>query len=409
MRGMDGACGRKHRLGEVGATGLIGALLAALLLGCGGPIATAAPSSPPSPTPSAVPSTPAPSLLASEEPNPALEIPQELRRTIPIPAGAQLLDLVAADGDWVAVMLTPTDGGTATDTLYAYNLVTGVSRELPGSSGAGVSEGRMAWLDWTCTASGGVPGGAVCTSWKLHLTDLETGSDRVVVSGKSPETVGSPLYPIGDETVGPALALRADTLAYSTGGLASGFTLHLVTLSSGAERTIELEGMVEEMHWAGADLVWVEYTDLQLGGLANGYSSDANYTATRLMLLPDGGSAARQIAEGPFWLAAEEGRCIWDTSDIGGEGNEVWMAEAPDWQPVRLATSSAAATMGVSSGWAGWGDYDLNVFLVQRRGDSAPRPVPDGYGLAGGWLFLAKPDDGGRHTTLEAVRIADLA
>jgi hypothetical protein len=358
------------------------------------------------PTPSASPSTGS---------YPELAIPQQLRHVLPLPVGAEIADgeVIAAAGDWLVTNLSfLNDPPGHQQQLYAVNISSGAARRLADHyAEASIAGNRVAWLDPTCQYKTQVPVGgsdAVCTEWKLHLTDLASGSDRIVASGSITEGVTTPIFEYGDgEDVAPRTALSADTLAYSTGDLVHGFTLHLLTLSSGAERTVGLGGMVDEMRWAGGDLTWIEDTDLRHDGLANGLATADYYTGTRLMLLPAGATQARQIPTTPFWLEADSTGVTWENSN--SRSDDVWRAAAPDWQPVHLATSSTAGLVGVSSGWAGWTDEWVVGYLVLRPHDSGPHVIPDGFGLSGGWLFLSKRDESTlQHTDLEAVPIADL-
>ena len=414
---------RVARFGALTAAVVIGVLVCGALLwwrpGSTGPAATPSPSAAGSPGGSAGPSaetqTPSP---ASGSPGslPELAIPHELLHEVPLPSPGELgFGNLAADGDWLVTnFFFEGQPYGHQDQLYALNLITGVSKRLADHYGeASVAASRVAWLDATCVwATQPSVGGSntVCSAWKIRLIDLAGGSERIVTSGAITEGVDTPIYGYGGgEDVVPRVALSADTLAYSTGDLKRGFVLHLLTLSSGKERTVRLAAMVDEMRWAGDDLAWIECTDLRTDGIENGYYHARYYAGTRLMILPAGATAAREVASDPGSMEAESGRLIWDDSYMSGYGNGVWVANAPDWQPIRPPTNSSATSLGVSAGWTGWFDSDLNSLVVLRPQDSAPRAIRDGVGLSGGWIFISKSDaDTLRHTTLEAVRIADL-
>jgi hypothetical protein len=408
------------RFGVLAAVLVVGALVSGTLLWWRA--GSAATDATPSPSGAGLPGSSNTPLVEAASPSPGspveLAMPPGLLHEVPLPAGAELrFGNLAADGEWlVANLFFEGQPNGHQDQLYALNLSTGASKRLADHHGdASVAGSRVAWLDTTCvwpTESSVGGSSAVCSAWEIRLTDLAAGSDRIVASGAITEAVNTPLAVLGGgEDVLPRLALSADTLAYSTGDLTHGFVLHLVTLSSGEERTVRPSAMIEEMRWAGSDLAWIECTDLRTDGLEAGHGQARYYTGTRLMLLPAGATAARQVATDPFSLEAEPGRLMWDDSDMSGYGNEVWVAGRPEWQPARPPTGASVSSAGVSAGWMAWFDYKLSNrrMMVLRPQDAAPRAIADGIGLSGGWIFISRPDEGTlRQTTLEAVRIADL-
>jgi hypothetical protein len=342
-----------------------------------------------------------------------LDLAAAIRRNVPLPAGAQVdTNRLVADSDWL-VMGISFPGSTTTEALYAANLHTGALRKIRDAAVSSVpldisvAGSQAAWADVTCQSSMPSPMPTEqahpqvqvhCSSWRVILTDLDTGASRVVAQGSNPEIVNEAISQDTPVPVVPTVALGDDVLAYTTGDLTHGLKLNLLTLSSGATRTLPLGGPVEGMRWAGGDLAWVEDPDLQPAG-TNG-SAYPSYSGSHLMLLPKGASEARWIADGAYWPAAATGEITWDTG-----GCEMWTASAPGWQPVD--TGYEGCPPFVSGGWLGWGvGYKNASFLILGPSDSEPRGVPDGVALTGGWLILLSQPD--QQAKLEVVRVSDL-
>ena len=144
--------------------------------------------------------------------------------------------------------------------------------------------------------------------------------------------VNTPTVQIGSVPLVPAVALHDGVLAYTTGSLARGVQLKLLTLASGVTRTIAVGGMIEDLRWAGGGLAWIEDGSLHLDAAAAGYPHPY-YSSSRLMILASGASTARQVATLAYSLATDQGRVAWNSSDVNGPGNDSWMATAPDWTP----------------------------------------------------------------------------
>jgi hypothetical protein len=246
-----------------------------------------------------------------------------------------------------------------------------------------------------------------CGSWRVVLTDLDTGASTVVAQGGNSDVINDPEAQDTEVPVVPTVALGDDELAYTTGDLTHGIELNLLTLSSGVTRTLPLGGPLEEMRWAGQDLAWVEDADLQAAGTGPdaGAYANAYYLGSRLKVLSNGASVARPIADGAYYLAAEAGEITWDTG-----GNEVWTASSTAWQPVQAGFESDSAP-AVSTGWLAWTGSGL--FLVLPPGQSTQLVVPDGVALSGGWLMLgSRPGQPTGYvlipTELQVVRLSDL-
>lgn len=330
------------------------------------------------------------------------------RTNIPLPAGAQLnaRGYLVADADWVVVTVTlPAATPSATESVYAINIKSGASRKLLDtnmldSGFLSLAGSRVAWASWTCSALAET---LSCSSWQITMVDLDTGVRRIVAQGSAPDVAVEADQ--SDMALIPALALSADTIAYTSGDLKDGFRLNLVSLSSGAARTISLGGPVEQIAWAGTDLAWVEDADFHdtAYDLDHG-NRNPYYTSSRLMLLSNGGATPRHIeAEGPYWLTADAGLVIWDTG-----GDYMWTATTPLWQPVQ-SKFIADNTPFVSDGWLGWasGGYGL-AFLVIGPGDSVQRVVPDGVALSGGWILLGSRPGQYGPTNLDVVPLSAL-
>jgi hypothetical protein len=121
------------------------------------------------------------------------------------------------------------------------------------------------------------------------------------------------------------------------------------------------------------------------------------------MVLPNGATAARRIANGSYWLEADTGEIAWDTG-----GNEVWTASSPGWQPIQAGFESDSPA-SVSSGWLAW--VGSGLFLVHPPGGPTQLVVPDGAAVTGGWLILGEHSEqpvGYSPTKLEAIRVSDL-
>jgi hypothetical protein len=198
-------------------------------------------------------------LQARSPPQPVLggtlDLSGATRTNIPLPAGAQLntRGYLVADADWVVVTVTlPAATPSATESVYAINIKSGASRKLLDtnmldSGFLSLAGSRVAWASWTCSA---VAETVSCSSWRITMVDLDTGGSRIVAQGSDPDVAVEADQ--NDTSLIPALALSADTLAYTSGDLKGGFRLNLLTLSSGATRTIALGGPVEQIAWAGA-------------------------------------------------------------------------------------------------------------------------------------------------------------
>jgi hypothetical protein len=351
-----------------------------------------------------------------------LDIPAALRTDVPLPAGAQVdTNQLVADGDWLVMGISYPYPATWAEALYAANLHTGALRQIraPSASVAqdvSVAGSQAAWVDETCHTSMPSPMPTErahteplvsCSSWRVVLTDLETGANRVVARGSNPPIVNGLNSGAGEPPVPavPAVALGDGVLAYTTGDLTHGIELNLLTLSSGATRTMPLGGPVEEMKWAGPDLAWVEDSDVQPAGSNGDSPSYPWYRGSRLMLLPNGASAARHIADGPYWLTAGPGEIAW-----GCNGST---ASAPGWQPVDAQTAYGCPTF-VSDSWLGWTvEYPNANFLILGPSASEPVGILDGVALTGGWLVLGPQPAYRRGTTLiptklQVVRVSDL-
>jgi hypothetical protein len=289
--------------------------------------------------------------------------------------------------------------------VYAINIKSGASRKLfdtnmLDSGFLSLAGSRVAWASWTCSA---VAETLICSSWRITMVDLDTGVSRIVAQGSNPDVAVEADQ--SDKTLIPALALSADTLAYTSGDLKGGYRLTLLTLSSGATRTISLGGPVEQIAWAGTDLAWVEDADFHdtAYDLDHG-NHNPYYTSSRLMLLSDGAPTPRQIeAAAPYWLAADSGLVVWDTG-----GDYMWTATTPDWEPVRSRFIADSAPFA-SDGWLGWASGGGGLpFLVIRPGDSAQRVVPDGVALSGGWILLGSRPGQYGPTSLDVVPLSVL-
>ncbi len=351
-------------------------------------------------------------------PNELLSIPASVRRNVSLPAGAQVdTFLLVADSDWLVMGIAFLDSPTS-ETLYAANLNTGALRKISDASAfnalpfdISVAGSQVAWAESNCVSSWPSPMSTNeahplpqvrCSSWRVVLTDLDTGASRVVAQGINPDMINDPSSQDAVPVV-PTVALGDHRLAYTTGDLAHGITLNVLTLSSGATRTLPLGGPLEEMRWAGEDLAWLEDTDLQAAGTGPGGYANPYYLDSQLMVLPNGATAARRITNGGYWLEADTGEIAWDTG-----GNEVWTALSPGWQPVQAGFESDSAP-SVSSGWLAW--VGSGLFLVRPPGGPTQLVVPDGAAVTGGWLILGEHSEqpvGYSPTKLEAIRVSDL-
>jgi hypothetical protein len=350
-----------------------------------------------------------------------LDIPAALRTNVPLPAGAQVdTNLLVADSDWLVMGISYPYPSISPDTLYAANLHTGALRKIREPSSdlvtqdVSVAGSQAAWAAWTCQSSLPSPLPTEqphiqelvhCSSWRVVLTDLDTGASRVVAQGTNPDMVNGLLATAGGDPpvpAVPAVALGDGVLAYTTGDLTHGIKLNLLTLSSGATRTLPLGGPVEEMKWAGSDLAWVEDSDLQPAGSFGG-SPYPWYRGSQVRLLPEGASTALRIADGAYWLAADTGEIVWNTGGCG-----IWTASAASWQSANTGYEGCPAF--ISGGWLGWYvGYTNATWMVLGPTDSEPRGVADAVALTGGWLVLGSPIDWQNPVTkLEVVRVADL-
>jgi hypothetical protein len=356
-------------------------------------------------------------------PNELLDIPASARTNVSLPAGAQVDTFrLVADSDWLVMGITFPDSPTS-EALYAANLNTGALRKIRDASAfysvpldISVAGSQVAWAEFDCVSSWPSPMPTEqahpepmvrCGSWRVVLTDLDTGASTVVAQGGNSDVINDPEAQDTEVPVVPTVALGDDELAYTTGDLTHGIELNLLTLSSGVTRTLPLGGPLEEMRWAGQDLAWVEDADLQAAGTGPdaGAYANAYYLGSRLKVLSNGASVARPIADGAYYLAAEAGEITWDTG-----GNEVWTASSTAWQPVQAGFESDSAP-AVSTGWLAWTGSGL--FLVLPPGQSTQLVVPDGVALSGGWLMLgSRPGQPTGYvlipTELQVVRLSDL-
>src|ERR1035437_5191675 len=161
-----------------------------------------------------------------------LDIPAALRMNVPLPPGGQVdTGVLVADSDWLVMGIGYPYPSTTTEALYAANLHTGALRQIrsPSASVAqdvSVAGSQAAWVDETCQASmpsplpteqAHVPPLINCGSWRVLLTDLDTGVSRVVAQGSNPPVVNAPLWEGGapPHPVVPAVALGDGELAYT--------------------------------------------------------------------------------------------------------------------------------------------------------------------------------------------------
>lgn len=378
-----------------------------------------------SPLPTQTPLFPHDTQFPNSTPSSAtslLDIPAAMRTNVPLPAGAQVdTSRLVGDSDWLVMGVTFPNAPT-TEALYAANVHTGALRKIREASVwysvpqyLSVVGSQAAWADVNCQTSMPSPMPTEqahiqplvqCTSWRVVLTDLDTGANTVVAQGSDPPTINGLLSGGGEPPVPavPAVALGDGGLAYTTGDLTHGFKLNFLTLPSGSTRTVPLGGPVEEMSWAGQDLAWVEDTGLQPAG-AFGGSPYPSYSGSRLMLLANGASTARRIADGAYWLAAGAGAISW-----GCDGS---VARAPGWEPIVVADGGGCPA-SVSDGWLGWTvQYPNANFLILGPTASEPVGILDGVALTGGWLVLGsqpdyRPGYAWVPTKLEVVRLTDL-
>ncbi len=351
-----------------------------------------------------------------------LDIPASLRTNVPLPTGGEVdTSRLVGDSDWLVMGVTFPDAPT-TEALYAANVHTGALRKIREASVLysvpqylSVAGSQAAWADVSCQTSMPSPMPTEqahiqplvrCSNWRVVLTDLDTGASTVVAQGSNPPTINGLLSGGGEPPVPavPAVALGDGGLAYTTGDLAHGFKVNLLTLASGSTRTVPLGGPVEEMSWAGQDLAWVEDTGLQPAG-AFGGSPYPSYSGSRLMLLANGASTARRIADGAYWLAADAGAISW-----GCDGS---VARAPGWEPIVVADGGGCPA-SVSDGWLGWTvQYPNANFVILGPTASEPVGILDGIALTGGWLVLGsqpayQPGFMLIPTKLEVVPISEL-
>ena len=326
--------------------------------------------------------TPMP-VTSPTAPNALLDVPASIRTNVPLPAGAQVDTFrLVADSDWLVTGITFPDSPT-TETLYAANLRTGALREIRNASAFNsvpleitVAGSRAAWADVTCESSWPSPTPTEqahplpqvqCSSWRVVLADLDTGASSVVAHGTNPEMVNDPMAQDTPVPVVPTVALGDDLLAYTTGDLTHDIKPNLLTLSSGATRTLPLSGPLEEMRWAGQDLAWVEDVGPQAAGTGPDAGAYANpyYLGSRLMVLQNGASA-RSIADGAYWLAADSGEIAWA---VGGA--DIWTATSPG-----LAACSGWVFVGL------WRAFRLGrLASVDRNLATAALPGPPAWRL----------------------------
>ena len=385
--------------------------------------ATSVPNASSSPLPTTTPFVTATPWSGLPSATTLLVVPSAMRTNVPLPAGAEVdTATLVADSDWLVMGVSFPDAPTS-EALYAANLHTGALRKIRDSSAfdsvptaISVAGSQAAWADSTCESSWPSPMPTEqahslpqvrCSSWRVVLTDLETGTSRVVAQGSNPDAINDPQDQGSAIPIVPTVALGDDALAYTSGDLTHGIELNLLTLSSGATRALPLDGPLEEMSWAGRDLAWVEDTDLQAAGTGPGGYANPYYLDSQLMVLPNGATAAHPIADGAYFLDADTGEIAWDEG-----GCEMWTASAPGWQPADTGYEGCPAF--VSGGWLGWSDAFQNASLaILAPGDSEPRGVPDGVALTGGWLILgSQPGQPTGYlvapTQLGVVRVSDL-
>jgi hypothetical protein len=289
--------------------------------------------------------------------------------------------------------------------VYAINIKSGVSRKLLDtnmldSGFLSLAGSRVAWASWTCSA---VAETLSCNSWRITMVDLDIGVGRIVAQGSDPDVA----VEANQNDTSSSLHSRSRQIRspITSGDLKGGFRLNVLTLSSGATRTIALGGPVEEIAWAATDLAWVEDADFH----ATAYDLDHGnhnpyYTSSRLMLLSDGGTNPRQIeADGAYWLTGDAGLVVWDAG-----GDYMWTATTPQWQPIQSRFIADNAPFA-SNGWLGWAsDGGGQPFLVIGPGGSLQRVVTDGVALSGGWILLGSRPGQYGPTNLEVVPLSAL-
>ena len=381
---------------------------------------TSIPTAPGSPVPTATPIASATPWSGLPFATRLLDVPASLRTNVPLPAGGTVeTSWLVADNDWLVMGVSFPNAPTSV-ALYAANLHTGALRKIRDSSpflsvptAISVAGSQAAWADVTCQSSWPSPMPTEqahlqpivkCSSWRVVLTDLDTGASRVVAQGRDPEVVNVHDAPV---PVVPTVAIGDGQLAYTTGDLAHGIVLNLLTFSSGATRTLPLGGPLEQLNWAGGDLAWVQDADLHAAGTSPGGYNTPYYLGSQVMLLPADASQPQRIANDGDALAVDAGKIAWAVG-----GCEVWTASAPSWQPVDTGYEGCQPL--VSGGWLAWtGAFRNAPLAVLGPVDTEPRGVPDGVALTGGWLVLgSQPGQPTGYlvapTKLEVVRISDL-
>jgi hypothetical protein len=424
--GLLNRVGAGRRRGVAGVIVIAAVVTAGFLLWRGGSIADLPPSQGPSTAKTVIPTvlasrvTDVASVAEAADSSPTapggvLTIPGAGRRNIPLPAGAGVdTHRLVADDGWIVMGLTFA-GDPLREPLYAANLDTGAVRKIADSAPLDftVAGSRAAWAEWTCESSWPSPMPTEqahpqpqvrCSGWRVVLADLATGESRVVVQGTNPDVVDDAVSQGTPVAVVPAVALAQDTLAYTTGDLALGIQLNLLTLSFGASRALPLEAPVGSMRWAGDDLALIVDSDLHAAGTSPAGYAYPYYLDSELELLPGGATTVRRIASGAYWLAADADRVAWAAG-----GANIWTAAAPGWRPVRDGYDAISGPY-LSDGWLGWGGtWRETPFLIFGPGDTSPRAVPDGLGLTGGWLVLgSEPDEQALPTRLDVVSLSDL-
>jgi len=130
-----------------------------------------------------------------------------MRTNVPLPAGAEVdTATLVADSDWLVMGVSFPDAPTS-EALYPPTSIRCAAQDSRfvglrfGPTAISVAGSQAAWADSTCESSWPSPMPTEqahslpqvrCSSWRVVLTDLETGTSRVVAQGSNPDAINDP-------------------------------------------------------------------------------------------------------------------------------------------------------------------------------------------------------------------------
>jgi hypothetical protein len=298
----------------------------------------------------------------------------------------------SSDGPRVVLDEVASGDDAYADSLVLVDLATQSWRRLA-TAAAGhhpwdpvIREETVAWVEWRYSA----PLFAGTCDWRMLVTNLSTGAERVIASGVNTRLEGDGAPP-------PPLALDSTDLAYaiqnSSPSRPWGWQIVILDLASG--RIVRKVTTDEEIYGFGLSNGVVVYSE----GLVD--PSRGFVYKTRLMISAPSDVTPRQLASDAFEISFRDGRLAWVQDPFDSQHQSglertarVWTASAPSWEP--SSVTPTASTPSAEQQWPAASSAGVSFEQSQQlwwwqpaTGRAAPVPGSESAVLSSqgsGWL-----------------------